>query len=123
MAYSEKRGDGRISYQGKPHGTLILRAPGSRMEVRRILDISNTGIRIETEGPIVARSKVALEYTDGPMKIEVFGSVAHVSEKTQKAGPDSEPRVVGYVAGVMLMNPMTLIAMIQAGNDRSAAHP
>ena len=123
MGFNEKRSAERISYQGKPHGALYLRLPERRLDVQRILDISNSGIRVALDSAVAVSSKVALEYIDGPIKIEVFGMIARISDMADEVRIDSAIPNKGYLVGIALMSPMTLIAMIQAGNDYTASHP
>jgi len=118
MTLSEKRSNERISYQGQAMGSLFLRTAERRITVERIVDVSSNGIRVALKAPLRENTKVALEYVDGPIQIEVFGTVAHMGGPDDSAPPGgAEP----YWVGIALMNPMTLIAMIQAGNQNTQA--
>ena len=117
MGFNEKRSDGRISYQGVPHGTLHIRLPGRRLKVMRIMDISNSGIRVELDAQVPVSAQVALEYIDGVIRVEVFGTVARIESVANDGVPGHGTR---YRAGIALMSPMTLIAMIQSGNALAA---
>lgn len=119
MGFNEKRREARISYHGVPHGTLYVRLPGRRLKVARIMDISTSGIRVELDAQVPVAAQVTLEYIDGSIKIEVYGTVAR--QETVAADDTSATVHPAWRAGIALLSPMTLIAMIQSGNTLAGA--
>lgn len=111
MTKHEKRSAERFIYRGEPHGSMSLSCCGRSQPVLKVRDISNAGVRLEVSKVVNVSDKVVLLYVEGGVSMEVFGSVIWTKPLSQENEESDETG--GYLAGIHLLNPVTLISLIQ----------
>ncbi len=111
MTRIEQRRPDRYPLERQPDGKLNLRTPDARHAIAEIRDISDFGISFYLEHSVDESAKVAIEYADPKMKLEVYGRVAWCAARPVAEGEG--PAANGFVLGVELITPMMLFAVLQ----------
>jgi hypothetical protein len=111
MRQPEQRTIERYHLDRQPDADLILRTPGARYAIEFIKDISNAGISFYLNQNVDVSAKVAIEYADAKVKLEVYGRIAWT--KTLPESDDASRRKGNYLIGVELISPMMLFAVLQ----------
>jgi hypothetical protein len=106
----EKRLLSRIPLGEVPRGAVALMLHGRRIPIEQLRDISNSGISFSLNQPVAVSEKIAIEYADAKVKLEVFGRVAWCSQ-ANPAHADA-PAGAAYLMGVELLSPMMLFAVL-----------
>jgi hypothetical protein len=111
MTRIEQRRLDRYPLQRQPDGKLRLRTADGRHAIVEIRDISDFGISFYLEDSLDVSAKVAIEYADPKLKLEVYGRVAWCAARP--VGAEEDPPSRGFVLGVELISPMMLFAVLQ----------
>ncbi|MEI8169959.1 MAG: PilZ domain-containing protein [Rhodoferax sp.] len=111
MIKIEQRNLERFPIELQPDGVVVLRTTDARHPIHVIRDISNSGISFYLSHSVVESSRVAIEYADPKVKIEVYGRVAWCKPRTEGTQEDLDKAM--FVMGVELLSPMMLFAMLQ----------
>ena len=107
----EQRNVERFPISLQPDGQVVLRTPETRFQINEIKDISNSGISFYLNQSVAVSSKVAIEYADPKVKIEVYGRVAWCIPRP--ADSYDVQKGAMFVMGVELLSPMMLYAVLQ----------
>lgn len=90
-------------------GEFRLLTPTEMYPISVIKDISTSGIRVYLNAPLDERLRIAIEYVEPTLKLELKGMVAWCTEHENDAGAlESSGR---YVVGIQLFSPVLLMAM------------
>lgn len=115
MNHLEKRLLPRIQLGEVPPGAVALMVHGQRIAIERLRDISNSGISFTLNQSVAVSERIAIEYADAKVKLEVFGRVAWCSPT--HSHHDKAPHGADYLMGVELMSPMMLFAVLPKINS------
>jgi hypothetical protein len=111
MADFNNRREVRYPLEHQPTGQLFLRSPTGRFQIKEIRDISSGGISTYLDRAVPASAKVAIEYADGKVRVEVNGTVAWCSER-EEGKTHQEQRIDRFVLGIQLLSPLMLYMML-----------
>jgi hypothetical protein len=103
MTIVEQRTHTRYALLRQPVGEFRLHTPTAAYPIKVINDISSSGMRIYFD-----RLRVAVEYLEPSLKLEVNGIVAWCATRLRPTEDDDRGR---YIIGIQLLSPMLLMAM------------
>jgi len=111
MQQLDKRLMPRILVGETALGSLALLLRGQRTVIKRLRNISESGLSFFISKPVEVSEKIGIAYADGHVKVEVFGRVAWCSQIHQT---DTQPEAAtgNYLVGVELFSPMMLYALL-----------
>jgi hypothetical protein len=109
MTTVEKREHPRYALVLQPVGEFRLHTPTAVYPIKVINDISSSGIRIYLDTSLASRLRVAVEYAEPGLKLEVNGIVAWCATRL-RATDDGDDRG-RFIIGIQLLSPMLLMAM------------
>ena len=107
MTRIEQREHERFPLDRQPDAELFLRTATAHHPIRVVRDVSNSGIRVVVEQNLSVAERVAIEYCDPKLKLEVNGIVAWCAPREEAAAPGD------YDVGIELFSPMMLAAVLQ----------
>jgi c-di-GMP-binding flagellar brake protein YcgR len=108
MSRIEKRKQGRFSIDRQLQGQLFIRTTEGRYLVIAVNDISTAGVSVVIENRVAARSKIAVEYSDPSVKLEVHGIATWCSPQSG----DDVGKTGGYDLGVELFSPLFFYSLV-----------
>ena len=110
MKTPEKRLLARLPLGQVPRGTLKLQCMGGLFPILDLKDMSDTGISFTLNEHVPMQNRIALQYADEKMQLEVFGRVVWCKEVRELAL--TSPLLGKYLLGVELLSPMMLYAVL-----------
>jgi hypothetical protein len=109
MTIVEHRKHQRYPLAQRAPGEFRLLTPTETFPIEVIKDISNSGIRVYLNTPLAERLRIALEYVEPTLKLELNGMVAWCTAHEDDGGV---VETCGrYVVGIQLFSPVLLMAM------------
>jgi hypothetical protein len=109
MTIVEQRTHTRYALLRQPVGEFRLHTPTAAHPIKVINDISSSGMRIYLETSLTSRLRVAVEYLEPSLKLEVNGIVAWCATRLRPTD-DGDDRG-RFIIGIQLLSPMLLMAM------------
>ncbi len=109
MSGREQRRHERYEVGNELAADIHLRTAGdARHPIRAVRDISSSGVSLFLDTEIAPADKVAIEFDDAGVRMEVYGTVAwcSASESVPAVGEARGP----FVAGIELMSPLLFSA-------------
>jgi hypothetical protein len=106
---AEHRQHQRYPLLRRAPGQFRLLTPTASFPIDAIRDISNSGIRVYLDTRLEERLRIAVEYVESTMKLELNGMVAWCGEHESEGGTGTTGG--RYVVGIQLFSPMLLMAM------------
>ncbi|AXS80928.1 PilZ domain-containing protein [Dechloromonas sp. HYN0024] len=107
MFPEEKRKQERHSFENPPEGALFLLSNGARLEVAGINDISNSGVSLGLDQPLVVAQQVTVGFADAAVCVQVRGTVTWCAPADDATKPGS------FAVGIELTSPMLLLSMLK----------
>jgi len=116
MQQHDKRLVPRISVGETPMGSLSMLYQGRKLVIRRLMNISESGLSCFVDEPVDISERIGIAYADAHVNVnvEVFGRVAWCSQ-IQHADTPGESATSRYLVGVELFSPMMLYAVLPKG--------
>jgi hypothetical protein len=108
MTIIEQRRHARYPLVRQPAGEFLLKTPTTTYPIKVINDISSSGIQIYLDTSLTALLRVAVEYAEPSLKVEVNGIVAWCATRLHRTQGDVPGR---FVIGIHLLSPTLLMAM------------
>ena len=108
MTIVEQRTHTRYALLRQPVGEFRLHTPTAAYPIKVINDISGSGMRVYLETSLASRLRVAVEYLEPSLKLEVNGIVAWCATRLRPTDEDDRGR---FIIGIQLLSPMLLMAM------------
>src|ERR1700732_755669 len=108
MTIIEQRRHPRYPLIRQPVGEFLLQTPTEKYPIKVINDISSSGIQIYLDTSLTALLRVAVEYVEPSLKVEVNGVVAWCAPRLHAMQDDGPGR---FVIGIHLLSPTLLMAM------------
>ena len=109
MTIVEQRTQTRYALLRQPVGEFRLHTPTAIYPIKVINDISSSGMRIYLETSLTSRLRVAVEYQEASLKLEVNGIVAWCATRLRPTD-DGDDRG-RFIIGIQLLSPMLLMVM------------
>jgi hypothetical protein len=108
MTIIEQRKHPRYPLVRQPAGEFLLKTPTTTYPIKVINDISSSGIQIYLDTSLTALLRVAVEYVEPSLKLEVNGIVAWCAARLHGTQGDGPGR---FIIGIHLLSPTLLMAM------------
>ena len=109
MTVVEKRKNPRYPLLHQPVGNFRLITPEQTYPIKVINDISVSGLRFYLDTSLAPRLKVAVEYVEPRVKLEVNGIIAWCATRLH-GGHNGDGRG-RFIIGLQLLSPMLLMAV------------
>jgi hypothetical protein len=95
----------------RPRGAVTLKTASGDQSVHEVKNISRSGISVHVEHAVAAAAKVAVEYADPAIRLQVNGTVAWCLQRQASAPAHSASG--GYDLGIELASPMLFRAIYE----------